>query len=671
MVDETRTKAFCPECGAEYERPDIECCPRDGARLREIKHTRTDEDPLVGGLLDERFRVESVLGQGGMGRVYVGEQLSVDRPVAIKTLRPEMNSEEVITKRFMRESQVISKFSHPNIVNLIDFGRADERDILYLVLELVDGMAIDELVGERRLVPKLALHIVDQLCGGLYAVHSEGVIHRDLKPENVMVVHLSDGHLEAKLLDFGVAHALREPKNLTASGSVLGTPYYMAPEQAHGREVGPPTDVYSLGIILFEMLTGSRPVTGDSVMEILLEHAEDKVPRLGTWDLPNDFPDGLAELVEAMTENDPDDRPQTMREVRQRIGDIRAEADWDEVVVDPSESLEAGIERWLKPALASPDHPADTPSEGATGDRGTVPGTDDPDRRASLERTDGSTSDGQQIATAETKARPGQVDGQQSDPTAPPDGGAPNSAPSRRRQTADSESDFKTEDARAIVQDTFGSVGTGTVIVGLIAVLGAGGVAGYFLFPDRQTTESRAAADEQTAASGGAAGDESAPGVAGTADAGVARADESAPGTDVESTSSPDVGGADQTGEPTGGSKANEGERAAQGDSRVEKGAGQPAGGAGGGSAGSDEEAPTAGDESTDSEPEGSTSASNEASSRTSASSESIDESASADEEPSGTTGNNGASSESATDEASGEGTTSDDETDPGFFPAE
>lgn len=355
MTNEKRVDRFCPKCGTAYDDSEVQHCPEDGFRLRE-RRAGTEDDPLVGEVLDDQFRIESVLGQGAMGRVYVGDQISVGRRVAVKTLRPEVSSGEVVTRRFMREAQVISKISHPNIINLIDFGRERTQEILYLVLELVEGIPLDRLLHEGRIAPVLAVHLAEQLCGGLAEAHGEGIVHRDLKPENVMLVSHSDRRLEAKLLDFGIAHSAHQSDNLTASGAVLGTPYYLAPEQAEGDEVGPYSDLYAVGVILFEMLTGHRPITGGSTMKLLLQHVEGKVPPLGEWIAPGEIPDELVELVDSMTTAAPAGRPGSALEVRNRLRAIKREAGWDDIVVDPSlDQPDEVFEPWLQPPVERPD----------------------------------------------------------------------------------------------------------------------------------------------------------------------------------------------------------------------------------------------------------------------------------------------------------------------------
>jgi serine/threonine-protein kinase len=354
-IDEKqRVTRVCPECGEEYDSPELEHCPEDGARLRELDLSDESEDPLIGEVLDDRFRIESRMAEGGMGRIYVGEQLSVERTVAVKTLRPEMSSDETVTKRFLREARVISKFSHPNVVNLIDFGQDGTHDLLYLVMELLDGMPVDELTERGRLAPPLAMRIASQTCAGLAEAHTEDVIHRDLKPENLMLVPLSDGRVETKLLDFGVARAVQDQTQLTKSGSVLGTPYYMSPEQARDGDVGPYTDVYAVGIILFEMLTGQKPVDGDSSMSIMLKHVEGQVPRLSSQLGVDPIPGGLARLVDSMIQPDPTARPQTPLEVRDELQTLRRKHGDDSIRIEPGADFDEMFQPWVREPLSVP-----------------------------------------------------------------------------------------------------------------------------------------------------------------------------------------------------------------------------------------------------------------------------------------------------------------------------
>ncbi|MFB6374595.1 MAG: serine/threonine protein kinase, partial [Bradymonadaceae bacterium] len=173
------------------------------------------DDELVGVTLDERYRLDAVLGEGGMGRVYRGTQLAVSRRVAVKVLHKNLARDDTIANRFLREAEVVSGFSHPNIVNLVDFGTDSDHGVVYLVMELLEGRELSSLLSGRRCGPALVVELADQICAALTEPHDEGVIHRDLKPNNLMVQTVSDGSVQAKILDFGIAHVVQAQTRLT------------------------------------------------------------------------------------------------------------------------------------------------------------------------------------------------------------------------------------------------------------------------------------------------------------------------------------------------------------------------------------------------------------------------------------------------------------------------
>ena len=338
-------RLYCPECKVVFEDEDLDLCPEDGSRLFTLD--TEIEDPLLEATIDHRFRIESLLGRGGMGAVYRGVQLSVGREVAVKVLRNELLDREVALERFYRESKIISGLTHPNIVRLIDFGQDRERDLLYLVMELVEGFNMGDLLEQGRMRASLALEIVYQVCGALTEPHALGVIHRDLKPDNLLLVPISDGTLQVKVLDFGIARALEANTQLTATGMVCGTPQYMAPEQAQNGDLGPPTDLYALGVMLYEMLCGIPPFSGQNSLQIMLQQIQKTPAPLRDYLPPSALPDELEDLVYDMLAKQSDQRPSNAREVRDRIDALRRLYDLDPVRLDPGAERELIFEDWL------------------------------------------------------------------------------------------------------------------------------------------------------------------------------------------------------------------------------------------------------------------------------------------------------------------------------------
>jgi serine/threonine protein kinase len=300
----------CPRCGKEF--PDTNTlCPADGAALE------TTGDPLIGEILAGKYRVEERLSVGGMGAVYRGTHILMDKKVAIKVLRPSLAADEKIVARFSREARAASRISHPHALSVTDFGEA-ESGVVFLVMEFLSGQTLRELIRQQGplSLPRV-VEIMRQVCGALEAAHAEGVIHRDLKSDNIMLVN-AKGADYAKVLDFGIAK-MTEPigihdPSLTSPDLVVGTPQYMSPEQCSQlSEIDARSDVYALGIILFEMLTGHVPFTGGSPTAIMLQQLQDAPPSV--LDERNDLPSGIEVIISRALAKRPEDR-------YQRVGDL-------------------------------------------------------------------------------------------------------------------------------------------------------------------------------------------------------------------------------------------------------------------------------------------------------------------------------------------------------------
>jgi serine/threonine-protein kinase len=243
---------------------------------------------LVGAVLGGRYLIERLIGEGGMGAVYQAEHTHMHKRLAVKVLHPEMGRLPEVVARFEREAMAAAHIEHPNVAAATDFGKLDDGSF-FLVLEYVEGKSLRDAVDSGRLALDRAIHIARQMAGALARAHSIGIVHRDLKPENVMLV-TRDGRPDfVKILDFGIAKVpigelgvdSRSPgQALTQLGMVYGTPEYMAPEQALGQPVDGRADLYSLGIILFEMVTGTRPYQHDSKVTLLGMHVTAPIPRM-------------------------------------------------------------------------------------------------------------------------------------------------------------------------------------------------------------------------------------------------------------------------------------------------------------------------------------------------------------------------------------------------------
>ena len=258
--------------------------------------------------LGDKYEVQGVLGQGGMGVVYRCIQKVIDRPVAVKVLHAEQLSNEFI-ERFKQEARLASQLLHTNVVVVFDFGFVKRAP--YIAFELVEGPSVRELLKKGIPPPELALDIISQACDGLTAAHAKGIVHRDLKPENLLIA--KDGTL--KIADFGIAKD-QGREGLTQTGVLMGTPSYMSPEQGRDSKVGPGTDIYSLGIVLYELISGRVPFRGQGVLETLRMHAEQPVPPL-----PQAHP-ALRTLVSKALAKMPQDRFRSAAAFREELDHV-------------------------------------------------------------------------------------------------------------------------------------------------------------------------------------------------------------------------------------------------------------------------------------------------------------------------------------------------------------
>ena len=275
------------------------------------------EASMVGEVLDGRYRIVKKLGEGGMGEVYAAEHIHIEKRVAVKLLRPEIVSNKEAVSRFRQEARSASSIGHKNIIAIEDFGALPDGRI-YLCMELLAGAPLNDLIKEPMGVERL-LNILIQTGHGLAAAHAKGIVHRDMKPENIFVTISPSGEDTPKLLDFGIAKVAGNDgqNNLTRTGTIFGTPFYMAPEQALGQAVDARVDVYAMGVIMYEMFSGSLPFQGESFMGILTQHittdpepVAQRAARMGRA-----LPPGLADVITRCLQKDPERRYRTMDEL--------------------------------------------------------------------------------------------------------------------------------------------------------------------------------------------------------------------------------------------------------------------------------------------------------------------------------------------------------------------
>lgn len=300
---------------------------------------------LVGHTVSSAYRLDSVIGEGGMGIVFEAVQLKLDRRIALKVLKLDGPNAQEAFSRFERELAILANLSHPNIVRVLDSGHDSNLDLYYIAMDLVGGKPLAELISGYRYQPALALELIYQLCGALAQPHSEGVIHRDLKPDNVIVEVIADETMQVRLVDFGIARAFSADQRLTATGVVVGTPHYMAPELVREKELDLRTDIYALGVMLHELLTGSLPFDGSNFMQIGFKHVQAQVPKLSSKVRELQDP-ALEKLVATMMAKEKADRFSTVSEVRRAIEEIVDEQSLPRVRLDPSLAIEDALAPW-------------------------------------------------------------------------------------------------------------------------------------------------------------------------------------------------------------------------------------------------------------------------------------------------------------------------------------
>ncbi len=334
-----------PAPSSDASRDRIETAPL-GQQATEHEQAPVTPKPLeegsrmVGALLSGRYQIKRLCGEGGMGRVYEAEHIEIGKRVAIKVLHPAYSRTPDLVERFRREARAASRIEHPNVVNVTDFGTTADGS-LFFVMEYIEGIELGLLIHrEGPLAVIRVLRIAEQMCEALQAAHDVGVIHRDLKPENILLLGLGGAGRSStsgtnpglelreasefvKVLDFGIAKSTeiegqpKRGKRLTRPGVAMGTPEYMAPEQAAGHPAEPRSDVYAVGSIMYEMLCGRPPYEGDNVMEVL--HKKANEPPAALSELRPGLPPAMVALVERAMARVPEERPQSMAELAYEI----------------------------------------------------------------------------------------------------------------------------------------------------------------------------------------------------------------------------------------------------------------------------------------------------------------------------------------------------------------
>ena len=330
-------------------------------------------DPLIGMTINERFVITAKIGAGGMGAVYRAKQLGMNRDIAVKVLLRELTENETVLRRFHLEALAVSKLKHPNTIQIFDFGETEDG-LLYIAMELLEGRPLAKvLTDDKQVSVDRSLHIIEQTAKSLREAHSKGIVHRDLKPDNIFLQSVGEDGDFAKVLDFGVAKVAEgdgQQKTLTKAGSIFGTPKYMSPEQSRGGEIDSRSDIYAMGIILYELLTGRVPFNAENPLGILIKHLQEQPPTFQQIRPDLVIPEAVERFVHKMLAKQAEQRPQTAEAVIREIVALRKDlAPLFRNVVTRADAEAAGIEVQTLSATAF-----DTQTGGAFGGGDTMTG---------------------------------------------------------------------------------------------------------------------------------------------------------------------------------------------------------------------------------------------------------------------------------------------------------
>lgn len=341
------TKKICTQCGTEFG-PEQKFCPNDGSPLR----VESTDDPFIGQVIADRYHITALIGEGGMGRVYLAEHVRMGRKSALKVMSPALATTADAITRFNREASNASRINHPNVAAIYDFGETPDG-LLYLAMEFVEGETLHALINRGGPLPVArAAAITKGAADALHAAHHLGIIHRDLKPDNIMLSRQLDGSDWVKVVDFGIAKSMATQgssggQTVTTAGVSLGTPEYMSPEQLAGEKLDHHTDIYSLGLVLFNMLTGALPYPTLTSKETLVRRLTSRPASLAEVRPDINWPAPLQAVLDRALAPEPEHRYASVADLGREVLDAAASA----TDLDPDRTVRVSAPS--RPALAS------------------------------------------------------------------------------------------------------------------------------------------------------------------------------------------------------------------------------------------------------------------------------------------------------------------------------
>ena len=313
----TTQSGFCRKCGQEHVAAEL--CPNGSG------NGASSDNDMLGRTIGGKYQIIDMVGEGGMSVVYKARQFPINKIVALKMLLRHLSSDPISSQRFLQEAKAAGQISHPNIVSVLDYGR-DEKNHPYLVMDFLEGQSLADLLKQRGRLPyEEAIPLFTQVCDGLAAAHAHNVIHRDMKPSNIVIQAQGNGEKTARIVDFGIAKVIdAETQALTKTGEVFGSPLYMSPEQCEGVPLDSRSDIYSLGVVFFETLSGVRPFAGKTALETMWMHTEQIAPSLQKVAEGASIPLTLENIVFKMMEKDREKRYANVSEIKKELLQLAA-----------------------------------------------------------------------------------------------------------------------------------------------------------------------------------------------------------------------------------------------------------------------------------------------------------------------------------------------------------